>query len=78
MALEVTHELHRRRFGRNLGVAVLLAGFVALVFALTIVKVKRGDDMQGYDHVLRPELLAPEASGDGAGGAAGAGPGAAP
>jgi hypothetical protein len=27
---------------------------VALVFALTVVKVKRGDPMQGYDHVVQP------------------------
>ena len=25
-----------------------------LVFALTVVKVKRGDPMQGYDHVVQP------------------------
>jgi hypothetical protein len=55
MAIQVEHEVHRRRFGRNLGVGLLLAGFVALVFALTVVKVTRGDPMQGYDHVLRPE-----------------------
>ncbi|VDC28308.1 hypothetical protein [Pseudogemmobacter humi] len=56
MALQPTHDLHKRRFGRNLGVALLLAGFVALVFALTVVKVQRGDPMQGYDHTVRPEL----------------------
>lgn len=56
MAIRVEHEIHRRRFGRNLGVGLLLAGFVALVFALTVVKVTRGDPMQGFDHVVRPEL----------------------
>jgi hypothetical protein len=61
MALQVTHDLHKRRFGRNLGVGLLLVGMVVLVFALTVVKVKRGDDMQGYDHVLRPELVSPDA-----------------
>lgn len=60
MALQPTHELHRRRFGRNLGVGLLLSGFVALVFALTVVKVTRGDPMQGYDHALRPEMEAAE------------------
>jgi hypothetical protein len=38
--------------------------FVALVFGLTVVKVTRGDPMQGFDHV-RPELVPapmPEAS----------------
>lgn len=61
MALNPTHELHKRRFGRNLGVGLLLAGFVVLVFALTVVKVTRGDPMQGYDHTVRPEMTAPEA-----------------
>ena len=56
MVIRVEHEIHRRRFGRNLGVGLLLAGFVAVVFALTVVKVTRGDPMQGYDHVIRPEL----------------------
>jgi hypothetical protein len=59
MAFKVEHELHKRRFGRNLGVGLCLAGFIAVVFALTVVKVTRGDPMQGYDHVVRPEL-APE------------------
>ena len=35
------HELHRRRWGRNLGLGLVLAGFVALMFGLTIVKVTR-------------------------------------
>lgn len=62
MALQTTHELHKRRFGRNLGLALVLAGFVALVFALTIVKIQRGDEMEGYDHQLRPELVPAEAA----------------
>jgi len=32
------HELHRRRRGRNLAVLGLLAGFAALLFAVTVVK----------------------------------------
>ena len=55
MAFNVTHELHRRRFGRNLGVGVLLLLFVGLVYALTVVKVTRGEPMQGYDHIVQPE-----------------------
>lgn len=43
MSLRKTHELHRRRFGRNLGLALTLAGFIVLIFGLTVVKVKRGD-----------------------------------
>lgn len=57
MALNPTHELHKRRFSRNVGVALTLVGFIALVFALTVVKVTRGDPMQGFDHVIRPEMV---------------------
>ncbi len=42
MGLQVEHEIHTRRFGRNLGVGLLLAAFVVLVMALTVVKVTRG------------------------------------
>ncbi|MCB6178793.1 hypothetical protein LHP98_11700 [Rhodobacter sp. Har01] len=65
MALTPTHELHARRFGRNLGVALSLAAFVVLVFALTLVKVQRGDPMQGFDHSLRPEMLPAAEQGSG-------------
>ena len=41
MAITRDHELHHRRLGRNVGLAVVLAAFVALVFALTVVKVER-------------------------------------
>lgn len=43
MSLRPTHELHKRRFGRNLGLGLVLAGFVALVFGLTIAKVTNDD-----------------------------------
>ncbi len=39
MSFKATHELHRRRLGRNLGLGLVLAAFVALVFGLTMVKV---------------------------------------
>ena len=43
MSLRPTHELHRRRFGRNLGLGLVLAAFVCIVFGLTVVKVTRCD-----------------------------------
>lgn len=43
MSFKTTHELHHRRFGRNLGVALVLTGFIAVVFGLTVVKVTNGD-----------------------------------
>lgn len=39
MAISKQHEVHKRRFSRNLGLGVVLAGFVVLVFLLTIAKV---------------------------------------
>ncbi len=56
MAIKATHELHQRRFSRNLGVGVTLLIFVGIVFGLTVVKVTRGDPMQAFDHVSRPEM----------------------
>lgn len=58
MAIRVLHDLHRRRFSRNLGVGLVLVGFVALVFFLTVVKVRSlgPDALQGYDHQVQPGL----------------------
>jgi hypothetical protein len=56
MAIRVEHELHKRRLDRNVGLGLLLAGFVALV---TVVKVQSLDDprqMERFDHVARPAL----------------------
>ena len=43
MALNKQHELHARRFGRNLGVGLVLGALIVIVFGLTVVKVTRGD-----------------------------------
>lgn len=39
MGLSHQHELHRRRLSRNIGVGAVLFAFVAIIFALSIVKV---------------------------------------
>lgn len=60
MALRVEHELHQRRRGRNTGVGLLLLGFLAIVFGLTVVKVLQlGDARQfeTFDHVARPQII---------------------
>lgn len=62
MALNVEHEIHQRRQGRNYGVLLLLIGFVGLVFALTVVKVLQLGDagkFERFDHVARPQLETP-------------------
>jgi hypothetical protein len=45
MAFRKEHELHNRRFSRNLGLGLVLAAFVALIFGLTIAKVSSDDFM---------------------------------
>lgn len=39
MSFQPEHELHQRRKGRNLGVGLVLAALIAIIFGLTYVKV---------------------------------------
>ncbi|MCR9085217.1 MAG: hypothetical protein NXH97_00590 [Rhodobacteraceae bacterium] len=55
-----THEIHTRRWGRNLGLGIVLVGFVAVVFGLTLAKVSTGANMEAFDHVARPALIPAE------------------
>lgn len=57
MALKVTHELHERRYSRNLGVGLVLVGFIVVIFGLTVVKVQHLGATQAFDHVVRPEMI---------------------
>ena len=57
MALTRDTDLHRRRLSRNLGLGVVLIGFAALVFGLTIAKVQSGSRLEAYDHQPRVTLL---------------------
>ncbi|SEN36690.1 hypothetical protein SAMN04488003_11434 [Loktanella fryxellensis] len=60
MAIQVEHEIHTRRRGRNTGVGLLLVGFIGIVFGLTVVKVLQLQDIRAFetfDHVVRPQLL---------------------
>jgi hypothetical protein len=52
MAIRVEHELHKRRFGRNLGVGLALAAFIALVFGITIVKLSSGPVANAQGEVI--------------------------
>lgn len=62
-AFRVTTDVHRRRFSRNLGTGLALGGLIALVFALTMVKVTNlgPATLEGYDHQFRPAMTAPDA-----------------
>ncbi len=59
MAIRAEHEIHGRRRSRNLGVGLVLAGFVVLMFGLSVVKIKSLGPVEGYDHVVRPALVEP-------------------
>ena len=59
MGLAREHELHKRRSGRNIGVGLVLAGFVALLFGLSVVKIQNGSSLEAFDHQPRV-TLAPE------------------
>ena len=39
MSFREDHDLHKRRFGRNLALLAVLAGFALLIFGMTIVRV---------------------------------------
>jgi len=43
MSIQAEHEIHQRRKGRNVGVGLMLAGFVVLILALTYVKITSDD-----------------------------------
>ena len=59
MPITQTHELHKRRFGRNLGVALSLVVFAAIVFGLTVAKIRQGSLMEGFDHQPRVSVTPP-------------------
>jgi len=55
--IRAEHEIHQRRRSRNIGLGIVLVGFIAIVFGLTVVKVQQLGAVQGFDHVVRLELL---------------------
>ena len=48
MAITKEHELHKRRARRNLFVGLMLFGFVAMVFGITMVKLSDATKMRAY------------------------------
>ena len=49
------HDLHKRRKGRNFGLGLVLIGFVAIMFGLTVVKVTEGQFAEALAGVSRSE-----------------------
>lgn len=52
------HELHKRRRGRNRAVGLTLGAFVALIFAVSIVKLQlpQSDDPGAPNYVAPPSI----------------------
>ncbi len=63
MPITETHDLHKRRLGRNVGVALSLVAFAAIVFGLTVAKIREGASMEAYDHTPRVSVTPPVESG---------------
>ena len=51
------HEVYKAKNSSNIGLGLILVGFVVLVFSVTVVKLSTGQSLQGFDHVLRPEMV---------------------
>ena len=63
MAFREPHELHKRRWSRNIGLGVVLAVFVSLVFGLTIVKVTN-DPLRLDNGQLKPSSTLEQTGGN--------------
>ena len=50
-------QLDLNRGAGNIKIGILLFIVVALIFSVTIVKLKQGALMQGYDHIIRQNML---------------------
>ncbi len=56
----VRRELKQSELNKSTGntkIGILLFAVVALIFSITIVKLKQGSLMQGYDHIIRQNML---------------------
>ena len=50
-------QLELNKGAGNIKIGILLFVVVALIFSVTIVKLKQGALMQGYDHIIRQNML---------------------
>ncbi len=48
---------NQNKTAENIKIGLILCAAVTLIFAITIVKLKQGSLLQGYDHVLRQNLV---------------------
>ena len=57
MPTNATTLLHKRRLGRNVGVALCLVFLVVLLTGLTLVKMVKTGPIEGYDHTRTPAYV---------------------
>ncbi|EKE44416.1 hypothetical protein OCGS_1254 [Oceaniovalibus guishaninsula JLT2003] len=57
MAIRTEHALHRSRRSRNVGVGLVLVGFIAIIFGLTVVKVESLGETDSFDQIRGGVLL---------------------
>jgi len=50
-------QIDLNRGSGNVKIGIILFIVVALIFSVTIVKLKQGALMQGYDHIIRQNML---------------------
>lgn len=53
MNLRVESDMHRKRKSANIGVAVCLVLFIALIVALSLVKLRNAGATEAFDHAPR-------------------------
>ena len=51
------NKINNNKISRNVKIGFMLLAAVVLIFSITIVKLKQGSLLQGYDHVLRQNLV---------------------
>ncbi len=53
MSIRPEHELHARRKGRNIAIGLILGGMVAMIFAVSIVKLSQpqSEDIHAPNYV---------------------------
>jgi hypothetical protein len=52
-----SHEIYGRRRSRNRGLGLVLGVLVVMIFAVTVVKLSRGQMIEGFDHGMRTSIL---------------------
>ena len=49
-------DFYAKRKNRNFWLAICLAGFILIIFLVTIAKLSSGNMIEGFDHTLRTSI----------------------